>query len=65
MNAIPPTEAQLMEQFQHVIIDGRMYRKVEIKAADIRESSKHLSAQRQISAYAQRVARREARKRRP
>lgn len=54
-----------MEQFQHVVIGGRIYRKVEIEAADTRESSKHVSAQRPISAYAQRVGRREAKRRRP
>lgn len=54
-----------MEQFPHVVIDGRIYRKVSIEAADIRESAKHVMAQRPCSAYAQRVARREARRRRP
>lgn len=54
-----------MENFPHIVIDGRVYRKVVIEAADTIEASKHVMSKRPISAYAQRVARREARRRRP
>jgi hypothetical protein len=54
-----------MEQFQHRVIDGRVYRVVQIEAADTREASRHVSSKRPCSAYAQRVGRREAKRRRP
>jgi hypothetical protein len=54
-----------MEQYQHRVINGRVYRVVQIEAADTLEAARHVSAKKPQSAYAQRVARREVKRRRP
>jgi len=42
----------------HRVINGRIYRDVTLEAADTRESSRHISAQRPLSFAEQRAFRR-------